>query len=86
MGRISKSGRYIISAAEVGSFVVCQEAWRLKELGPRNFNRSAKSIEGGKLHRNWASQIEEVNFLSHSAKMIVLLILVAIMFQLLSKA
>ena len=86
MGRISKSGRYIISAAEVGSFVVCQEAWRLKQLNRRESSKSDKSIEGGKLHQVWASQIDEANFLSRSVRIIILLILIAIFFQLMTRS
>ena len=82
MGRISKSGRYIISAAEVGSFVVCQEAWRLRELAKVQTNKSPKVAEGGKLHQDWADQIEEANFLSKAVRLILLLLLIAIFFQL----
>ena len=82
MARISKSGRLIISAAEVGSFVVCQEAWRLRELAKVQASKSLSVAEGGKLHQDWASQFDEANYLSQAVRVILLLMLIAIFFYL----
>lgn len=82
MARKSASGRHIISAAEVGSFVVCQEAWRLKELAKVSSNKSWRAHEGNQLHRRWAEEYDEASYLSKAARIILFLILIALFFQL----
>lgn len=82
MARISKSGRFIISAAEVGSFVVCQEAWRLRELAKVKSSKDQSVAEGGRLHQDWANRFDEANFLSQAVRVIMLLMLIAIFFHL----
>lgn len=85
MARKSSSGRYIISAAEVGTFVVCQEAWRLRELAKVKSSKSHKAEEGGRLHQDWANKFDEAHSLKQAVRVILLLMLVAVFFHLLTK-
>ena len=86
MARKSSSGRYIISAAEVGSFVVCQEAWRLREISKVKSTKDQSVYEGGKLHQDWASRFDEASYLSQAVRVILLLMLLAIFFHLLMQS
>lgn len=86
MARKSDLGRYIISASEVGSFIVCQEAWRLRELAKVQSKKNERSDEGSKLHLDWAKQFDEASYLRNAVRLIVLLMLIAILFHLIMGA
>lgn len=78
----ANSDRYIISAAEVGSFVVCQEAWRLREVKKVKSTKGPSVFEGGKLHQDWAQEFDEASYLSQAVRIILLLVLLAVFFHL----
>ena len=78
MARKSEYGKYIISAGEVGEYVVCPEAWRLKMVeGKKSFDRE-KSRLGAELHKQWAEDYDEAMFLTRGVKIIATLVIFAI--------
>ncbi len=78
MARKSASGKFIISASEVGSFVVCQEAWRLRELENAKKQRADDNPDGRKSHKDWANELDYYHFLKRAWPHILLLILLSI--------
>lgn len=78
MPRKSDSGKYIISASEVGSFVVCPEAWRLKELEKCMSQRHTNSPDGSEKHSEWAQNLDYYRFLQRAWPHIILLLLLAV--------
>lgn len=81
MGRKNAFGKYIISASEVGSYVVCPEAWRLKSLQRKPSTEARhreRSARGDALHREWANTVSESQYLSRGIRIVILLVLIAI--------
>jgi len=78
----TKSGKFIISANEVGTYSVCPESWRLKAIAKVKRSR-VESIESGDLlHSEWAEDYEEALWLTQSVRSIFLLIAVMILLYL----
>ena len=78
MARKGKYGKYIFSANEVGEYVVCPEAWKLKVVDRVNLQTSERSERGRELHSDWAASYDESLYLARSARLIVFLLLLAI--------
>lgn len=80
MARLTKDGNWIISAAEVGTYVVCPESWRLKVIeGLENSELQYETIEAGnRLHDDWAARHSEELFFRKGIKILLLLIANAI--------
>lgn len=78
MAKKSATGKFIISAGEIGSYTVCPEAWRLKVLeGVERFAASSV-VKGDKLHREWAKNYDEAAYLSRGLKVLLLMVVFAI--------
>ncbi len=81
----SKSGKNIITAGEVASFVVCPEAWRLQQVARVRpaYTPSKQASEGSRqgkhLHKEWAKTLEEAQFLIRGVRLIVYLIGIAVL-------
>jgi len=74
----SGSGKYILSAGEIGSYTVCPEAWRLKTIAKVQ-RAHADSVQAGeKLHLEWAKNFDEALFLSKGVRLILFLIALTI--------
>ncbi len=80
MPRKSDIGKFIYSAGEIGEYVVCPEAWRLKMLQGVKSIRREDSKRGTELHQQWAEEYDESLFLSRGVKIAATLIVVAIVF------
>jgi CRISPR/Cas system-associated exonuclease Cas4 (RecB family) len=78
MPRISKEGTVLFSAAEVGTFTVCEEQWRLKHLEHNTPTRENSQAEGERLHHEWSKAITETVFLNKHALFALLLIVLAL--------
>lgn len=77
MAKKSSSGKFIISAGEVGSYTVCPEAWRLKALeGVERFTASSVA-KGNELHRQWAKNYDEAAYLSRGLRLVLVMLLLA---------
>jgi hypothetical protein len=74
MARQNQHGRYIISAGEIASFVVCPEAWRLKMIEKRTAINMASVKAGDHLHKQWAADLGEAVYFTRSTKIILMLI------------
>jgi type IV secretory pathway component VirB8 len=73
-----RTGKFIISAGEVGSYTVCPESWRLQYVEKVNSDKSELSIEGDKLHEDWAARYEKAHNLAWQAKLTILLLMLAV--------
>ena len=79
MARRNVNGRFILSAGEIGAFCVCPHAWTLRTLHKVAVTPSPDFERGVQLHKAWAKRYEDAVLLGHGAKLIVLLIVMAIM-------
>lgn len=58
MPRKSANGRFIISAGEVGEFVICPESWRLRRLSQGAQKPDSRQRKAGmEAHDSWSDQI-----------------------------
>ncbi len=69
----------IIGAHDVGNYVVCPEAWRLKYVGfgegrPESGDSTAPPDQGKRLREEWAHEQEIANQLKRYAKIVYLLL------------
>ena len=78
MARKGKYGRYILSANEIGGYIVCPESWRLKVIERVRSQHTERASAGRKLHDEWAKQYDESLYLARSARLVVMLLLMAI--------
>ena len=79
MARKNKDGQFIISAAEVGTYAVCPESWRLKTLEGLSDEENLDAInKGNKLHNSWAKQNAEALYFKRGINILLLLIAHAI--------
>ena len=74
----SKDGKAIITAGEVGSFTVCPEAWRLTAVKRRRPLVESSVTQGQAKHEEWVEGCDESLYLARSARLIVLLLLIAL--------
>ncbi len=69
----------IITAEEVSNYVVCPEAWRLKDLGKGQKQYSERKEKGLQLRKEWTEkQILSSKFRSYAKIIYFMLLLVAI--------
>ena len=74
MARKNKYGQFIISAAEVGTYTVCPESWRLRVIEGLENSEDCQSVEkGNALHNQWAAQNAEALFLKKGINILILL-------------
>ena len=84
MPRKSEYGKFIFSAGEIGEYVVCPEAWRLKMVqGIRSSVRENAKL-GTELHQEWAEICDEAVFLTRGVKMAATLVIAAVVIYLLT--
>lgn len=85
MVRKSEYGSFTFSAGEIGEYVVCPEAWRLKMVEGIRTEKREDSRLGAELHQRWAEDCDETLFLSRGVKVTATLIICAIVFFLFSR-
>ena len=78
MARKSETGKFIISAGEVGAYTVCPEAWRLKSVAKAQFVKNEQVDLGRQLHAEWAKNYEEALLLARGVRIIVALLVIAV--------
>ena len=79
MARKSASGKYVLTAGEIGGYTVCPEAWRIWATTSVKTLVSEKSKTGRKLHSEWAGTFEEITSLSRYTKHLLLLLAMALL-------
>jgi len=72
MPRLNSHGKFILSASEVGSYVVCPEAWRLIVIEGTKTAQSNKALEGQKQHQKWADDYSESIYLGRAIRTVLL--------------
>ncbi len=77
MARRLKDGRHIFTASEVGAFVVCPEAWRLRSIERTKTAYSPELEQGSGLHDEWVRYHDDATFLLKQVRLAVLLVILA---------
>lgn len=72
------SGRFIISAGEVGQFVFCPESWKIRELGNYKEQKSQNSVIGTKMHEEWSEQLDYASNLAEGLRFLLALVITTI--------
>jgi hypothetical protein len=80
MARKNDYGKFIIAAGEVGSYVVCPEAWRLAQIKKVKPVPSRSMRKGTKLHNKWDEEVTQVRKFSRSIRISAWLLLIATTF------
>lgn len=78
MVRKSEYGKFILSAGEIGEYVVCPEAWRLRVIEGVQTTERKDSKLGSELHQKWADVYGEAFFFTKGVRIITTLIIIAI--------
>ncbi|MGI6680147.1 MAG: CRISPR-associated protein Cas4 [Bdellovibrionota bacterium] len=76
------NGKYIISAGELGIYVVCPYAWKLKSVSHKkleNADVQKESTEGKKLHKEWSKETEDIHILRTKKSLVLGLLSVVIL-------
>mgnify|MGYP001820675450 CR=1 FL=1 len=68
MARKNEYGKYIIAAGEVGSYVVCPEAWRLAQIQRIKPVPSRSMRKGNAMHEQWDKELKQVRSYSRSIR------------------
>ncbi len=84
MARKNEYDRYIISASEVGSYVVCPRAWHLAQIKDQRFKETRRAQKGEELHEEWATDYGTAVKLTRQIRMIVSLLLLCILIVMLT--
>ena len=80
MARKNTYGKYILSAGEIGSYVVCPEAWRLSKVSQVRPIHTETVEQGNQLHKEWSKSVDEAMYFTKSVKLILTMTILAIMF------
>lgn len=80
MARKNDYGKFIIAAGEVGSYVVCPEAWRLAQIKKVKPVPSRSMRKGTKLHDKWDEEVTQVRNFSRSIRVSIWLLAIATAF------
>lgn len=74
MARRNKDGQFIISAAEVGTYTVCPESWRLRVVEGLEQSQNQHTVDlGNNLHDKWAEQNAEALYFRRGINILLLL-------------
>ncbi len=86
MARPNKDGKMIISASEVGTYVVCPESWRLRNVIKTESEKPISVEKGEALHDEWSDEYNQLLTFQRFIRIIgMLLVLALAVFLLLSK-
>lgn len=75
MRKSKETGRYILSAGEIGAYTVCPESWRLRSIAKKASTHTESAVLGKKLHAEWAEGIDESVYLSKRVRTLLILLL-----------
>ena len=78
MPRKNEYGKYIFSAGEIGEYIVCPEAWRLKIVEGVKAEERKNAKLGVELHKQWAEDYDAAIILTREFKIALTLIICAI--------
>lgn len=78
MARKNDYGRWIISAGEIGAYIVCPEAWKLKSVQGMKAEKSSTASMGRELHQEWARKIDESYTFARLARIALTLLMGAV--------
>lgn len=78
MPRRTKDGRFLLSAGEIGAYTVCPESWRLREVVRAKSTQASTISKGRDLHQKWADDVDQSLSFARAARLVILLLLIAI--------
>lgn len=79
MKKSKLTGKFIISAGEVGAFSVCAESWRLRTFKPKpSTEASPSSRMGRRLHDEWVMNYEDSIALTKGSRILLSSLILAI--------
>ena len=78
MARKNAYGKYILSAGEVASYVVCPEAWRLNCRSDVDPILSPSVREGTRLHEEWTQSLKEAMYFTSRVRVLLMLIIITV--------
>lgn len=84
MARKNEYDKFIISASEVGSYIVCPRAWHFAQMKDQRYKNTGRSRKGDRLHEQWAEDYGTSIKLSRQIRLIVSLVLLCILIMMLS--
>lgn len=79
MAKKTEYGKFILSAGEIGAYTVCPEAWRLSTIEKVDTLRSENVVLGIDMHKRWAKSYDEALYFAREAKLLILLVAVAVL-------
>lgn len=84
MAKRNEFGKYILSANEIATYVVCPEAWRINNQETNIYKKSEyhikKSKTSNKIHDSWAENFKDAVFFTRSTIFIIVLMVVTFLF------
>ena len=78
MTRPNKDGKMIISASEVGTYTVCPESWRLRNLEKAKTAKTISASQGKVLHEEWSVEYHQLLQYQRFIRIIGLLLVLAL--------
>lgn len=85
MPRKNKDGKYILSAGEISTFVLCPESWRLSKVENKRVLITENSKKGTLDHKKWEKDLDLAKKFTWASRVIVLLIVIIIIIYITSK-
>lgn len=85
MARKLETGRYIISAGEIGAYTVCPESWRLGAVERVKSVHAESRGQGVVLHKSWAQSFDDAVYFRRSSRALLWLTLLTIIIYILLK-
>jgi hypothetical protein len=85
MVKTDNEGNYSLSAGEIGTYVVCPQAWHLERVQNVETTATPQMAAGRVEHRNWETAFKEAVILAWASKVIFLLIILLLVFYIFSK-
>jgi len=81
MAKQNEFGKYILSAGEIATYVVCPQAWKLTQEQPQDIKLDSENIkQGAKMHRVWTNDVKDAVCFTRSITLLIILIVLTVLF------
>ena len=84
MPRKTEYGKFIFSAGEISTYVLCPEAWRLTYLEKVDVIRTERARKAEGLHKEWRADYSDAVNLARGVKYILYLLILSLLVFLLA--
>ena len=79
MPRLNSFGKYILSAGEISSYIVCPKSWHLEYVENQKPKHEKSKQEGSKLHVEWLIRANEALFFTWGTRLIIYMLMLIIL-------